>query len=81
MGGSRQGFGRYRMDLDAYERRVLTGPCFVCGIVARDPDTPAHHIVYEDADTIAFFNRYPTLYGYTLVAPKVHREQATGYFT
>jgi len=81
MGGHRQGFGRYKVDLDAYERRVRTGSCFVCGIVARDPNTPSHHIVYEDGKTIAFFNRYPTLYGYTLVAPKDHKEQATGDFT
>jgi len=81
MGDRRQGFGRYRVDLDAYERRVRNGPCFVCGIVARDPDTPAHHVVYEDGQTIAFLNHYPTLYGYTLVASKEHREQVTGDFT
>ena len=78
-GGQR--FGRYRVDLEAYERRVRTGPCFVCGIVAADPETPAHHIVYEDGDTIAFLNRHPTLYGYTLVAPKDHRAEVTGDFT
>lgn len=73
-------FERYAPDLDAYHRRARTGPCFVCGIVARDPNFPAHHIVYEDEDAIAFFNRWPTQYGYTLIAPKEHREQATGDF-
>ena len=29
---------RYAPDLDAYHERARTGPCFVCGIVARDPD-------------------------------------------
>jgi diadenosine tetraphosphate (Ap4A) HIT family hydrolase len=72
---------RYVPDLDAYHRRARTGPCFVCGIVARDPDFSDHHIVYEDDDAIAFFNRWPTQRGYTLVAPKEHREQATGDFT
>ena len=72
---------RYLPDLDAYHRRVRTGPCFVCGIVARDPDFSGHHIVYEDDDAIAFLNRWPTQRGYTLVAPKEHREQATGDFT
>lgn len=41
----------------------------------------AHHVVYEDEDSIAFLNRYPSLYGHTLVAPREHREQATGDFT
>lgn len=72
---------RYLPDLDAYHERARTGPCFVCGKVARDPDFPDRHIVYEDDSAIAFFNRCPTQRGYTLVAPKEHREQATGDFT
>ena len=40
-----------------------------------------HAVVYEDDSVIAFLNRYPTLYGYVLVAPKEHREQVTGDFT
>ena len=71
---------RYLLDLDAYHERARTGPCFVCGIVARDPDFSDHYILYED-DAIAFFNRWPTQRGYTLVVPKEHREQATGDFT
>jgi len=71
----------YLPDLDAYHERARTGPCFVCGVVARDPDFSDHHIRYEDDDAIAFFNRWPTQRGYTLVAPKEHREQATGDFT
>ena len=74
-------FERYVPDLDAHHGRARTGPCFVCGIVARDPGFPAHHLVYEDEAAIVFFNRWPTQYGYTLVAPKEHREQATGDFT
>ena len=72
---------RYLPDLDAYHERARTGPCFVCGIVARDPDFPDRHIVYEGDSAIAFFNRCPTQRGYVLVAPKEHREQATGDFT
>jgi len=37
-------------------------------------DNRRHHDVYEDADTIAFLSRYPTLRGYCLVAPKRHVE-------
>ncbi|CAA9465346.1 MAG: hypothetical protein AVDCRST_MAG02-3571 [uncultured Rubrobacteraceae bacterium] len=73
-------FERYAPDLDAYHGRARTGPRFVCGIVARDPGFPGHHVVYEGDGAIAFFNRWPTQYGYTLVAPKEHREQVTGGF-
>jgi len=38
-------------------------------------------MVYEDEATVVFLDKYPTLYGYTLVAPREHREQATGDFT
>ena len=72
---------RYAPDLAAYHERARTGPCFACGIVARDLDFSDHHIVYEDDSAIAFFNRWPTQRGYTLVAPKGHREHATGDFT
>ena len=73
-------FERYAPDLDAYHERARTGPCFVCGIVARDPDFAGHHILYEDEDAIAFFSRWPTQRGYTLVAPKGLGEQVTGDF-
>jgi hypothetical protein len=39
---------RYVPDLDLYHERARTRPCFVCGIVARDPDFSDHHIAYED---------------------------------
>jgi ATP adenylyltransferase len=79
MGDRGQEFGRFQPDLDSYVRRTRSGPCFVCKVVEGDPDF-FHHVVYEDDATIAFLNRYPTLYGYTLVAPKEHREQVTGDF-
>lgn len=74
-------FERYQPDIDAHERRVRTGPCFVCGIVSRDPDFPKHHVVYEDDAVIAFLNKYPTQYGYTMVAPKEHKVQVADDFT
>lgn len=73
-------FERHKLDLDAYHRRVRTGPCFICQIVARHPEYPAH-IVYEDEEAIAFLDKYPALYGHTLVAPREHREQVTGHFS
>jgi hypothetical protein len=46
-------FERFQPDLDTYVRRVRTGPCFVCAILARDRTFPHHHIVYEDEDALA----------------------------
>lgn len=74
-------FERYMPDLDAYIRRVRTGACFVCGIVSRNPAFPDHYIIYEDEAAIVFLSMNPTQYGYTLVAPKEHREQVAGDFT
>jgi diadenosine tetraphosphate (Ap4A) HIT family hydrolase len=71
---------RRPLDLADYVSRSQRGPCFVCEIVAGNPEY-RHHVVYEDDATIAFLNKYPTLYGYTLVAPKEHREQVTGDLT
>ncbi|MDQ3928896.1 MAG: HIT family protein [Chloroflexota bacterium] len=72
---------REAVDLDSYIQRSQTGPCFICQIIQRDAGHDDHHIVYEDDVAITFLNKYPTLYGYTLVAPKEHKEQATGDFT
>jgi diadenosine tetraphosphate (Ap4A) HIT family hydrolase len=74
-------FERYIPDLDAYHRRARGGPCFVCAIVSGDPEFHGHPRVYEDEKTIAFLTTNPTQYGYTLVCPKEHREQATAAFS
>jgi diadenosine tetraphosphate (Ap4A) HIT family hydrolase len=71
---------RRALDIQAYVRRSQSGPCFVCEFIAGNPDY-RHHIVYEDEATVAFLNKYPTLYGYTLVAPREHREHVTGDLT
>jgi len=60
-------------DVAQYARRSREGPCFVCAIQAGHPDYQ-HHGLYEDADTIAFLARYPTLLGHCLVAPRRHVE-------
>jgi histidine triad (HIT) family protein len=61
------------MDLGAYEARARSGPCFVCAFVAGDPEF-SHETVHEDGEHIAFLDRYPTLPGKVLVAPKRHIE-------
>jgi ATP adenylyltransferase len=71
---------RDAFDLDAYIGRSTRGPCFICRLVAGDPDY-RHYVVYEDDFAIAFLNKWPILAGYTLVCPKAHREQVTGDFT
>jgi diadenosine tetraphosphate (Ap4A) HIT family hydrolase len=42
-------------------------------MLAGHPDY-THHDIYQDADTIAFLARWPTLLGHCLVAPKRHVE-------
>jgi histidine triad (HIT) family protein len=64
---------RKPFDLDAYTRDIGTRPCFICELVKGNPDY-RHHIVAEDAETIIFLSKYPTLRGYCLVCPKSHRE-------
>ncbi|MFD3915116.1 HIT family protein [Streptomyces sp. NPDC058603] len=68
---------RRPMDLTAYEERTRSGPCFVCAFLAGDPAF-RHETVYEDEDHVAFLDRYPTLPGKLLVAPKAHVEQVVG---
>jgi len=70
---------RTPINMAAYVRRSRSA-CFVCEIINRNPEY-RHFILYEDANSIVFLNKYPTLYGYTLVAPRRHVEQATGGFT
>lgn len=65
--------------IDVYLQRIQTGPCFTCGIVSGNAD--GNHLIYQDDAAIVFLNKYPTLYGYMLVAPRQHREQVTSDFT
>jgi ATP adenylyltransferase len=67
-------------DMNSYIERVTSGPCFICEILAGNPDY-RHHVIYEDETAIVFLNKYPVLYGYTLVAPRKHCEHVTGDFT
>jgi len=66
-------------DFDGLHRR-LAGRCFVCEIVAGNPDF-THHIVFRDDRAVAFLSKYPQVYGYVLVAPVRHLEQVTGDFS
>ena len=68
------------IDIDSYIEQITSGPCFICEMLAGNPDY-RHHIIYEDERAVVFLNRFPILYGYTLVAPRQHRERVTGDFT
>ena len=65
-------------DLEGYAERSRAR-CFICAIASGEDKT--HHLVYEDEATIAFLNRFPTLEGYTILAPREHREHVTGDFS
>lgn len=72
--------GRVAMDMDSYLEEIARG-CFICRLVNGDPTLAPHHVIWRDQDAIALLNRYPTTYGYTLVAPAAHREQVSADFT
>ena len=73
-------FERYWPDMEVLHRGFRKQPCFVCRILAGNNERP-QHFVYEDDKAIAFLDTYPRAYGYSLVAPKEHREQVTGDFS
>jgi ATP adenylyltransferase len=61
-------------------RRSIAGRCFICGLVAGEPDF-LHTVLYRDDVAIAFLSKYPTVPGYTLVAPRDHREDVIRDFS
>src|SRR4029450_1956431 len=64
-------------DLAAHVEHSKKGPCFVCAYLGGHPDYE-HELVYGDEHVVAFLSRYPTLLGYTIVAPRAHVEDVTG---
>ncbi|MDE2994912.1 MAG: HIT family protein [Chloroflexota bacterium] len=69
---------RIHFDVQRYVERSQGGPCFIGEMLSgRKP----HHIIYEDDTHIVFLNKYPTLYGYAVVAPRDHREHVTTDFS
>lgn len=71
---------RLPLDLDRLVRHATDGPCFICGLVARDPAFH-HQVIAEDEETIIFLSKYPTLRGYALVSPKAHIEDLAEQMT
>ncbi|MFF2144635.1 phosphotransferase [Kitasatospora sp. NPDC058190] len=71
---------RVEFDEQAYAQRSQAGPCFICRMLAGDPEF-RHEIIYRDEHHVVFLDRYPTLLGKLLVAPVRHREDVVGDFT
>jgi diadenosine tetraphosphate (Ap4A) HIT family hydrolase len=71
---------RRPVEVAAYLRQTREQACFVCQIVDGEATLP-NPVVFEDDDAIAWVNPYQLVLGYTLVAPKAHREHVTGDFT
>jgi len=70
---------RKSFDLDSYIEKIQTSPCFICEMVAGNLN--GNHIIDQNDEVVIFLNKYPVLYGYTLVAPVKHKEQVAGDFT
>ena len=70
---------RKPFDLDSYVERIQSSPCFICEMVAGRLN--GNHIIQQNEEAIIFLNKYPVLYGYTLVAPVKHKEQVTSDFS
>ena len=73
-------FERYHPDMEAMHRGFRTKPCFVYEMVNGNIRFP-ENVIREDEQTLVFLDTYPRAYGYTLVAPKEHREQVTADFS
>jgi len=69
---------RKPFDEETYIQQIQNRPCFICEMI--EGKLNGNHIIYHDEVYIAFLNKYPSLYGYALVAPTQHLEQVTGDF-
>lgn len=70
---------REPIDLGILYAAARSRRCFICEFLKGNPDF-AHHEVARTRSAVAFLNKYPTLFGYVLVAPLAHIEQVTGGF-
>ena len=70
---------RVPMDLEKLVEASTLGRCFICEFL-RGSTEFAHVTVAQTETAIAFLSKYPTLFGYIIVAPKEHREHVTGDF-
>ncbi|GLZ32465.1 hypothetical protein Lesp02_46530 [Lentzea sp. NBRC 105346] len=64
---------------DAAYLELVRKACFVCELLAGNPDYP-HHVVYRDEHAAVFLNRFPSMHGHLLVTPTKHREHVVTDF-
>ena len=67
-------------DLSEHVARSTASECFVCEYLRGNPNY-RHVPVLETDDTTVFLDKYPTIFGRVLVAPKLHVEGVTADFS
>ena len=76
-------YPKIALDIAGYVQEVTTasdaGTCFICSIVSGERDD--HLVVFRDDVCVAFLGKWPTLLGYTLLAPLEHRTDVIDAFT
>jgi len=76
-------YPKIALDIAGYVQEVRSasddGTCFICSIVSGERDD--HLVVSRDDLCVAFLAKWPTLLGYTLVAPLEHRTDVVDAFT
>jgi diadenosine tetraphosphate (Ap4A) HIT family hydrolase len=72
--------GRISFDIDEYVKRSTQGGCFVCQLLGGNPDYE-HVVIFETKTAVVFLNKFPTMFGYIIVAPKEHLCEVTGSFS
>jgi diadenosine tetraphosphate (Ap4A) HIT family hydrolase len=81
--GPQPQYPKVALDIDGYVETVTTaadeGTCFICSIVAGERDD--HLVVFRDDVCVAFLAKWPTLLGFTLVAPLEHRTDVVDAFS
>lgn len=71
---------RLPVDVSGLVARSTSDDCFICECV-RGNSEYRHVSVLETDDAVVFFDRYPTLFGRVMVAPKLHLEGVTSDFS
>jgi diadenosine tetraphosphate (Ap4A) HIT family hydrolase len=76
-------YPKIALDIAGYVETARTaateGTCFICSIVSGERED--HLVVFRDDVCVAFLAKWPTLLGYTLVAPLEHRTDVIDAFT
>jgi diadenosine tetraphosphate (Ap4A) HIT family hydrolase len=73
------GRSREPFNIEEYVARSTSGRCFICEFLSGNPEYQHIEVVATETNVV-FLDRYPTLFGRVIVAPKRHLEQVTGDF-